>query len=479
MMIKPVMALDKRPSPPNLEVKPGLAFDRASVRSYDKDGRLHVAITHISKATVDLYYGREIPGFEELGLLPDKAYYLLRDPQEIAKAAKTFNNLPILSKHIPVTAEAPQKEFVVGSTGTDAEFTAPFLDNSAVVWDKDSIDLIESDEQKEWSCGYYYTPDMTPGNFNGLRYDGVMRDMVGNHVALVKDGRAGPDVVVGDSKPERMGIMVKITSRRALMLSGALVAHIAPKLAMDAKAVDLSGALKGVTAKTLGKSVNAVAGRVMDTLKGAKMATDESVDVADVVAIIKAVDGIEAPADEDDAIADAEPEPAVEPPAVDDTGMASKILAFLKGKISDEDMATLSSMCDGTAEDDDPDMTEDDEPEAPPGGQPPAPKKDTPAMDAKAVARIVNDMREAERAVEPHIGKVTVAQDSPEAIYKMALDAKGVETKGVPPKAFKAMVGMLGQKAPASTTGGLAMDHAAGATDFDKRFPNASPILAS
>lgn len=465
------LAMDRRPAP-NPDHKPGLAFDRSSVRTYDKDGRLHVAVTHISKATVDLYYGYEIPGFEELGLDRDKAYYLLRDPEELAKAAPTFNNLPVLSKHIPVTAEAPQKEFVVGSTGTDAEFSAPYLDNSAVVWDQEAIDLIDSDEQKEWSCGYYYTPDMTPGNFNGLRYDGVMRNMIGNHVALVKDGRAGPDVVVGDEKPERMG-MAKINSRRALMLSGAIAAHIAPKLAQDAKGVDLSPALKGVTAKTLGKSVNAVAGRVMDALKGVKLAQDEAVDVADVVAIIKAVDGTEM-ADSDDMIADGD-DMMDAPPAVDADGdVMSKLMAFLKGKLSDDDMQTVMGMCnmgEGAADDD---------PDAPPGGQMPDDMKDKkmPAMDAKAVVRLVNEMREAERLVEPHIGRITTPQESPEAVYKMALDAKGVDTKGVPPKAFKAMVAMLGQK-PASTAPGLALDHAAGGSDFAKRFPNAHPILAS
>lgn len=463
--------MDRRPSP-NYDVKPGLAFDRASCRTYDKDGRLHIAVTHISKATVDLYYGHEIPGFQELGLIADKAYYLLRDPEEIEKAAPTFNNLPVLSKHIPVNAEAPQKEFVIGSTGTDAAFGAPYLDNSAVIWDQAAIDLIESEEKREWSCGYYYVPDMTPGNFNGLRYDGVMRNMVGNHVALVKDGRAGPDVVVGDEKPERVGTMAKINSRRALMLSGAIAAHIAPKLAMDAKGVDLSGALKGVTAKTLGKSANAVAGRVMDALKGVKLAQDEAVDVADVVAIIKAVDGADLGDDKDEIAADDDKVDDLEPPAVDADGDAmSKVMAFLKGKLSDEDMETVAGMCEGGT------TAEDDEPAPPPAGKAPD-DKDKPAMDAKGVARIVNDMREAERAVEPHIGRVTTAQESPEAIYKMALDAKGVDTKGVPPKAFKAMVGMLGQKA-AAPAGGLALDHKAGASDFDKRFPNASTILAS
>lgn len=104
-----------------------LAFDRATVRSFDKDGRLHIEVTPISKANVCPYYGREIPNSRSLGLQPDKVYYLLRDPKELAKAASTFNNIPLLNEHIPVTASAPQKMAVVGSTGTDAEFDGTYL----------------------------------------------------------------------------------------------------------------------------------------------------------------------------------------------------------------------------------------------------------------------------------------------------------------------------------------------------------------
>lgn len=176
-----------------------LALDRDSVREFDADGRLRVALAHISKATVNPYYGEEIPDWEALGLDPKRKYMLLRDPEELRKAAPTFNSLPLLRKHVPVSADDHQSEEVVGALGTDAVFSDPYLDNSLMVWTADAIAAIESGEQRELSCGYRYRADMTPGNFHGTRFDGVMRDIVGNHVALVKDGRAGKDVVVGDA----------------------------------------------------------------------------------------------------------------------------------------------------------------------------------------------------------------------------------------------------------------------------------------
>lgn len=71
-----------------------LAHDRmGSVRMTDEDGRLYVAATPISKATVNTYYGREIPGADALGLVPDRLYRLLRDPAELARAAARCPNV--------------------------------------------------------------------------------------------------------------------------------------------------------------------------------------------------------------------------------------------------------------------------------------------------------------------------------------------------------------------------------------------------
>ncbi|MCD0236479.1 DUF2213 domain-containing protein [Enterobacter kobei] len=212
-----------------------LAFDRATVRSFDSDGRLHIELTPISKANICPYYGREIPNSKALGLQPDKVYYLLRDPEELKKAAPTFNNIPLLDEHIPVTADDPQKMSVVGSTGTDSDFAHPYLNNSLVVWDSNSIAGIESDEKKQLSSAYRYRADMTPGVYEGQPYDGVMRDIVGNHVAIVIEGRAGPDVVVGDSLSLELKEMAKAKQ---------LAAALKPFLAQDADLEEVEKAVK-------------------------------------------------------------------------------------------------------------------------------------------------------------------------------------------------------------------------------------------
>ena len=107
------------------EARHGLAFDRASVRTYDRDGRLHVEISNISKAAVNPYTGREIPDYKALGLGPDKVYKLLRDPDELAKATPTFNDIPVLSRHLPITADDHKPDLVIGSGIPKARLIRP------------------------------------------------------------------------------------------------------------------------------------------------------------------------------------------------------------------------------------------------------------------------------------------------------------------------------------------------------------------
>lgn len=176
-----------------------LIFDSApSSRSVDENGFLHVKSSHITKATVNPYYGHEIPGYERLRLEPDKIYYGFRDPGELRKSAPTWEGLPLHVEHHPDSADEPAKLTRVGAVGK-AFWNAPYIDAPLTIWDRSAIDGIEDGSFRELSCAYRYEPDFTPGQFEGVDYDFVMRDIRGNHVALVEEGRAGPDVLVADA----------------------------------------------------------------------------------------------------------------------------------------------------------------------------------------------------------------------------------------------------------------------------------------
>lgn len=385
-----------------------MAFDRMSARTKDNDGRLHVGTTNISKANICPYMGREIPGFQSLGLDPDKIYMMYRDPDELKKASGTFNNLPVLSEHIPVSAEEPQKEIIIGSTGTDAMFVYPYLKNSMVIWDGTAIDSVESEKQKEISCAYYYEPDMTAGDFKGEHYDGIMRNIRGNHVAVVPEGRAGSDVVVADSKLK--------TEEKAMPKPNK------PRIAQDE---ELEGNIKPVE------------------LPDEKEKTAED-GVSDVVEFLK------------DKL---------------DPEILAKVAEMLKPAEKQEAAEAAEQRVLAGDEEGDPEQDPD--------------KDKAPAMDAAFFAKKLKEVElntinrltaisDAKEDVRSYVGKIAVACDSAEGVYKAALDLMKVDVAGVHPSAYRAIL-MAQPKRDSAPKESIALDSAM-ESDLLKLIPDAGRI---
>ena len=207
----------------------GIAMD--SARHIDKNGHLIVDRTVITKAAVNPYRGSEIPNYVSLGLDPDRIYNLLRCPLELERGMNTFAAIQLLLQHIPVDANKPEKESTVGAIGSEFE-----MDDEGRVWamlrvhDQEGIDYIQSGKMQELSAGYSYTPDMTAGEYNGVSYDGIMRNIHGNHVAIVERGRIGSDAVVADEMPNE--IEEYLMSKKIALKKGA-IAELKTQLGMD------------------------------------------------------------------------------------------------------------------------------------------------------------------------------------------------------------------------------------------------------
>ncbi len=176
--------------------KSGPAMDKREINHL---GRMYVDKSNISKANVCIYYGIEIPGWAELGLDPDKAYRLWRHPDELKKAAKSFENIPLVIKHKYSTAATPAKELWIGTVGAPVQMEGLYLTAPIVAWTDEAIALINSKKQEQLSASYDYTPVMTPGvTPEKEEFDGIMTRITGNHVAIVEEGRAGIDVKVSE-----------------------------------------------------------------------------------------------------------------------------------------------------------------------------------------------------------------------------------------------------------------------------------------
>lgn len=475
-----------------------MAFDR-SLRRFDAAGRLHVDICNISKANVCPYYGREIMGGAmnggDLKLDPDRIYNLYRDPAELQRSLPTWNNIQLLIKHIGVSADMPQSDSVVGSTGTDAHFSDPYLCNSLVVWTAEAIDLVNAEEQRELSCGYQYFCDLTPGEADGLPFDGTMRNIVGNHVALVKEGRAGPDVLVADSKPESRPVS-KLTSKKALLVRGALIVAARPLIAAD-HAIDYQAVLGDVTAANFAEMKPKIIERITADTKGK---LKSGVSLSSLSLALDAMEGEEEEGedcmeeDEDLDATDEDPDKdkeakdkAAKDKAAKDKAAKDKSAkdAAAKDKRA-RDEAERREREGMDAETEDEASEREDREEAEDRARDGLPKSGA-AMDkmiGDAVTRGVTRERirmeriaEAKDLVRPHVG--TITGDSGEAILRVALDSAGVKLAGGEGfNTLKTMVGLLRQPDTSAGPTRYVGDSATGEDPIAAMFGDAKLIKA-
>lgn len=390
-----------------------------SSRFEDQDGKLFVGPSIITKVGVDDYKGREIANWQGIGLDPERTYRLFRAPDELAKAAPLLRNQPILSEHAPLTADDHKSDLTIGAVGTDGVYDDGCLKASLGFWRQPYIDRIKSGAQREISMGYRFRPDMTPGVWNGQPYDGVMRDIRPNHIALVPAGRVningnGPEAAVADSAQGSEQVAEKndmTGSGDALTCLVECLRAFAPDVDDDKLRAAATQLIAMLNAGTPGAEAGAGdeggegAGGKGNPEPGSATANDE---------------GGDKDKDKDNK------------PVTGDEG---------KTRTGDEGK-----------------------------------EKDGAAMDAAAMTASITDnlrkqfrsAREAEADVRPIVGDFSMVMDSAEEIYGAALRQKGVDTKGVDPSAYKGMWGALKPtfaRTPAGSA--MAMDAATTASRKD------------
>jgi mutator protein MutT len=476
----------------------GLPYDNKSVRTKDTDGRLHVQQSNISKAGVNPYLGSEIPNHEKLGLDPKKIYKLLRHPDELKKAAETFNRQPLLSRHVPVSADDHQGDIVVGTIGSDAVYEHPYLKNSLTVWTQDGIDAVESDEQKELSSAYHYDADMTPGEYEGAKFDGVMRNIRGNHVALVKTGRAGSDVVVGDEALPNQNGEVKMSknrmmTRKASVAAGALMVHLRPLIAQDST-IDLGPLMLKAKPGKFTAAKKAIADGLEKILSSGKVKLAQDGDVGEIIEsvaeLLDLVDGDKTIVDDAEPAA-LDPNTSI-PDATMDAGPAEKAAEYLRSKgVSDEIIAGLAGAMSDAATDEFPDDLKKKDGEESDDDK--KKKKEKPAMDQATVTKMITDavnstkvsvlktqreISEARETVRPHVGQLAMDAECAADVFRAALGVMGVE--GADDLHADALLPVFtataaGKKTTATTKTNIAMD-AAASKSFAERFPGAGGI---
>lgn len=125
---------------------------------------------------------------------------------EIAKGAKTFTAAPVTDGHPPgLKFVTPQKirDLARGISDTNAEIIEDeegrvVLKQTLLIHDPELVGEIKSGK-KQISTGRKVDFDPTPGEFDGIAYDVVQRNLRANHIAIVEEGRCGEACSVLDS----------------------------------------------------------------------------------------------------------------------------------------------------------------------------------------------------------------------------------------------------------------------------------------
>lgn len=124
-------------------------------------------------------------------------------PSEILSdsTVASANNRPITNDHPnELVTKDNSKKYMVGYTGSNAHVEGDMLFNDVFITDADTIDQIVNGGKRELSIGFETEVVPEKGEYNGVGYDSVQKDININHVAVVKKGRAGHSVrLLGDS----------------------------------------------------------------------------------------------------------------------------------------------------------------------------------------------------------------------------------------------------------------------------------------
>lgn len=458
-----------------------LAIDAESKRTYDENGFLHVSISPLTRVQVAPYRGCEIPGWQELGLEPDRVYRGYRSAEELSKpeTIESVNGIPIQLAHHMDYADNPAKMTRVGSTGTDGAFHEPFLTNSLHIQDKNAIDRINDGSMRELSLAYRYKPVFKSGvSPDGEKYDFLMTDISANHLALVDEGRAGHEVLVYDSKigetmaentemkaPQAtdddavekkevaLAEQVKQGAQKLIDLHAAPEEHEPHEEAVgdDDKDAEIAAILDDIT--KAGADLSKIPG-LSDRLKGlvSSAAADEGEDLpAPAAAPTEDEDELAAPAAEP---AEDEDEPAADPAASaeDEDGDGADVVADgLKAcGLDGEDPEVQKAFAAGLK------YAKEDKPEA----EKPAAEDHairTVRAVAQAVEKRINAKFLAADECRRSLGRVRAAAfDSAGDIYRAALRQEHVSTKGLSDR--DARIAYRAFMAAKAGTRGTAMD---------------------
>lgn len=181
-------------------------------RDFDSNGWFEVKDNPLSKEGVFQYKGSQIRTRDgDTPPDPDALYWVYRPAEELsaAEALDSFKLVPWIDNHAmlgkPEIGMTPaEKKGVSGIVGEKVYFKDGTLYGNIKVFSEALASSIDNGK-RELSLGYRCKYDKESGTYKGQPYEYVQKEIRGNHLALVDDGRMGSDVRVMDSADDNTG----------------------------------------------------------------------------------------------------------------------------------------------------------------------------------------------------------------------------------------------------------------------------------
>ena len=221
-----------------------------TARTVTEEGYLIVP-SSIARTGVQEYRAYEL-GLDADGMDPMKIIRLHRPPDEVFDAASmaSFEGKPVTLGHPDEPVTSTNWSGLAKGEVIEIRRAGDMLAGKVIIKARSAIDAVEAGTV-ELSNGYSFKLDMTAGRTpDGEAYEGVQRQIRGNHVALVEAARCGSacrlgDALSGGAPAQLLGRDAFVTRQARAWRCEGEDAELAPRVAVPDEGRRQQGASSG------------------------------------------------------------------------------------------------------------------------------------------------------------------------------------------------------------------------------------------
>lgn len=230
-------------------------FDKAYIADFSETSEGYLTVKAPITRPGVFPYLKQDGGVEMEAKLPEELFS--------ERTIKSANAKPVTDDHpTEAVTAANYSQYAKGLTHTDAEVRDKKLYISFTITDSATIKKVK-DGKRELSIGFLADVSKENGEYEGMTYDSVQRNMEINHLAIVEKGRAGSTIAI---RNDSMAYMIDSDDKNKKKKGGN---KTMAKLVIDSAEFEVDSAVK-LKVDALEAQLDAANGKVsgLDKLTG-------------------------------------------------------------------------------------------------------------------------------------------------------------------------------------------------------------------